>query len=110
MPPGTRRAAPDTLALPRRRPIRDNPRLLLAGIVLLVGALGGLLALASRSTSYAPDFPDGGRALRPVGGRSHDAGRPRVRAGAHIVKLLVERRRALRSRDSARSWSLCCWG
>ena len=41
---------------PARRPIRDNPRLLLVGIALLVIALAGLLALAGRTTSFSPDF------------------------------------------------------
>ena len=95
MPPGTRRAAPDTLALPRRRPIRDNPRLLLAGIVLLVGALGGLLALASRSTSYAPDFlTEVVLYALSVADLTMLAALVFVLA-RNIVKLLVERRRAL---------------
>ena len=43
-------------ARPPRRPIRDNSRLLLVGIGLLVLALAGLLALAGRTTSFSPDF------------------------------------------------------
>jgi two-component system nitrogen regulation sensor histidine kinase NtrY len=39
-----------------RRPFRDNTRLLVLGIVLLVAVLAGLLALASRSSTLAPDF------------------------------------------------------
>ncbi len=39
-----------------RKPFRDNTRLLVAGIVLLVVVLAALLALASRSSSLAPDF------------------------------------------------------
>ncbi|HEX6209278.1 MAG TPA: ATP-binding protein [Methylomirabilota bacterium] len=56
--PGPRRplgAVPPPPPRPRR-PIRDNPRLLLAGIVILVAAFVGLLALASRTTRYSPDF------------------------------------------------------
>jgi two-component system nitrogen regulation sensor histidine kinase NtrY len=45
-----------TAAPPRRRPFRDNTKLLLAGIAVLVAALAGLLWLASRSTTLAPDF------------------------------------------------------
>ncbi|MCP6756105.1 hypothetical protein NL533_31255, partial [Klebsiella pneumoniae] len=79
----------------RRRPIRDNPRLLLVGILLLVAALGGLLALASRSTSYAPDF------LTEVVLYALSVADLTMLAALlfvlarNIVKLLVERRRAL---------------
>src|SRR5262245_37101658 len=38
-----------------RKPLRDNTRLLLLGFALLV-TLAGLLALASRSSTLAPDF------------------------------------------------------
>src|SRR5688500_7239201 len=39
-----------------RRPFRDNIRLILAGIVILAAALLAILALASRTTTYSPDF------------------------------------------------------
>lgn len=39
-----------------RRPLRDNPRLLLAGIVLLLGVLGGVSWMADRTSRLAPDF------------------------------------------------------
>jgi two-component system nitrogen regulation sensor histidine kinase NtrY len=38
-----------------RKPFLDNTKLLLAGIVALVVALAGLLALATRSSAFAPD-------------------------------------------------------
>jgi two-component system nitrogen regulation sensor histidine kinase NtrY len=41
---------------PGRKPFRDNTRLLVLGVVVLVGLLAVLLALASRSSSLAPDF------------------------------------------------------
>jgi len=41
---------------PRRRPFQDNTRLILIGIAILVAVLVGLLALASRSATLAPDF------------------------------------------------------
>ena len=43
-------------APPRRKAFRDNTKLLLAGIAVLLATLAGLLALASRSATLAPDF------------------------------------------------------
>src|SRR5882672_2332183 len=39
-----------------RKPLRDNTRLIVAGIVVLLAVLAGLLTLASRSARLAPDF------------------------------------------------------
>jgi two-component system nitrogen regulation sensor histidine kinase NtrY len=39
-----------------RRPFRDNPRLVLLGILLLLAALVALVTLADRSTELNPDF------------------------------------------------------
>ncbi len=39
-----------------RRPFRDNPRLILAGIGVLVVALVGALTIANRSTAFSPGF------------------------------------------------------
>jgi two-component system, NtrC family, nitrogen regulation sensor histidine kinase NtrY len=39
-----------------RRPFRDNPRLILAGIGVLLGVLVALLALANGSSRFSPDF------------------------------------------------------
>ena len=39
-----------------RRPFRDNPRLILAGIGVLVIVLAGILAYANRSTGLTPDY------------------------------------------------------
>src|SRR5688500_13589944 len=50
-PPPRRNPAPQG-----RKPIRDNTKLLLLGIAVLVAALIGLLALATRSSSLSPDF------------------------------------------------------
>src|SRR5258706_12182424 len=41
---------------PPRRPLRDNPRLILAGMFLLLVALAGIAALANRSARLSPDF------------------------------------------------------
>src|SRR5436190_2515936 len=82
-------------ARPPRRPIRDNPRLLLAGILVLVVAFVGLLALASRTTSFSPDF------LTEVVLYALSVADLTMLVGLlfvlarNIIKLLVERRRAL---------------
>jgi two-component system nitrogen regulation sensor histidine kinase NtrY len=39
-----------------RRPFRDNPRLILAGIALLLASLIAMVTLADRSTKFNPDF------------------------------------------------------
>jgi two-component system nitrogen regulation sensor histidine kinase NtrY len=39
-----------------RRPFRDNPRLILAGIAILFSALVGLLIVEERTSRLAPDF------------------------------------------------------
>ena len=51
------RAAGSTPALSGgRRPFRDNPRLILAGIAALVAALVAILVVANRSPRFSPDF------------------------------------------------------
>jgi two-component system, NtrC family, nitrogen regulation sensor histidine kinase NtrY len=50
------RRQPAPLAPAERRPFRDNPRLILAGIVLLGGSLIAMITLADRSTQLNPDF------------------------------------------------------
>ena len=82
-------------ARPPRRPIRDNPRLLLVGIVVLVAAFVGLLALASRTTSFSPDFlTEVVLYALSVADLTMLVGLVFVLA-RNIIKLLVERRRAL---------------
>ncbi|MCA1651966.1 MAG: hypothetical protein LC753_17425, partial [Acidobacteria bacterium] len=39
-----------------RRPFRDNPRLILLGILVLIAALVAMVTLADRSTELNPDF------------------------------------------------------
>ena len=41
---------------PERRPFRDNPRLILLGIVVLFGALAAMVFFADQSTQLNPDF------------------------------------------------------
>jgi two-component system nitrogen regulation sensor histidine kinase NtrY len=43
-------------AASERRPFRDNPRLILAGIALLLASLIAMVTLADRSTKFNPDF------------------------------------------------------
>ena len=43
-------------AIPSRRPFRDNPPLILAGIIILLAALGGIVWLADRTSTLSPDF------------------------------------------------------
>jgi two-component system nitrogen regulation sensor histidine kinase NtrY len=53
LPP--RKPAPPP-ASSERRPFRDNPRLVLAGIVLLLAGLAVIIRLADRTTQLNPDF------------------------------------------------------
>jgi two-component system nitrogen regulation sensor histidine kinase NtrY len=82
------------MAIPRR-PFRDNPRLILAGIVLLLGVLASLLWLADRSARLSPDFLTG-FVLYALSATNFTMllalGFFLVR---NVVKLVVERRRAL---------------
>jgi hypothetical protein len=41
---------------PRRRPFRDSPKLILAGIAVLVGVLIALVAIANGTSRFSPDF------------------------------------------------------
>src|SRR5215468_11820868 len=48
-------SAPQPATPGGRRPFRDNPRLILLGIVVLIGLLAAILAVANRSR-FSPDF------------------------------------------------------
>lgn len=48
--------APFDPARGKRRPFRDNPPLILAGIVMLLAVLGGIVWLADRTSTLSPDF------------------------------------------------------
>src|SRR3954471_25006029 len=84
-----------TAAGARRRPFRDNSRLILAGILLLVGALAALLTIANRSATYSPDFlVEVVLYALSVADLTMLAALVFVLA-RNIIKLIVERRRAL---------------
>ena len=97
----TTRTSPDTASPSRdappaaRRPFRDNPRLILVGIVLLLAALASLVWLADRSARLSPDFLTG-FVLYALSATNFmmllALGFFLVR---NVVKLVVERRRAL---------------
>ena len=80
---------------PPRRPFRDNTKLLLAGIAGLVAVLAALLALASRSSTLAPDFlAEIVLYALSVTNLTMLVALAFVLA-RNIIKLVVERRRAL---------------
>jgi two-component system, NtrC family, nitrogen regulation sensor histidine kinase NtrY len=89
MAPGT-----DT-ARPSRRPIRDNPRLLLAGVILLVAVLVALVTLARRTARLSPDFlTEVVLYALSIADLTMLVALVFVLA-RNVIKLLVERRRAL---------------
>jgi two-component system nitrogen regulation sensor histidine kinase NtrY len=53
---GSRPAITPAAAQPARRPFRDNPPLILAGVIILLAALGGIVWLADRTSTLSPDF------------------------------------------------------
>src|SRR3954454_10059984 len=83
------------LAPPERRPFRDNPRLILLGIVLLFGALAGMVWFADHSPGLNPDF------LSEVVLYAFSAADLTMLLALilflarNVVKLFVERRRGL---------------
>jgi two-component system nitrogen regulation sensor histidine kinase NtrY len=78
-----------------RRPFRDNPRLIVAGIIVLLGALVGILYLAERTSRLAPDFQTE-VVLYALSATNLMMLLALVFVLArNIVKLLVERRRAI---------------
>ncbi len=80
---------------PARRPFRDNPRLIVAGIAVLVVALIGILYLAERTSRLAPDFQTE-VVLYALSATNLMMLLALVFVLArNVVKLLVERRRAI---------------
>ena len=88
-------ARPDTAGAAERRPFRDNPRLILVGILLLIVALVAMVRLADRSTEINPDFL-GEVVLYALSAADLTMLVALVFVLArNIVKLVVERRRGL---------------
>ncbi|MDP1569532.1 MAG: ATP-binding protein [Vicinamibacterales bacterium] len=89
------RAAPVAPPGTARRPFRDNPRLILAGIVVLAVALVALVVVADRSSRLAPDFQTE-VVLYALSATNLMMLLALVFVLArNIIKLVVERRRAL---------------
>jgi two-component system nitrogen regulation sensor histidine kinase NtrY len=97
--PHTATAAPPPATppapLPPRRPFRDNPRLILAGIAVLVAVLVAILVVAERTSRLSPDF------LTEVVLYALSAIDVMMLLALvfvlarNVIKLLVERRRAI---------------
>src|SRR5882672_5112241 len=90
-----RTSGPGRAQPPRRRPFRDSPKLILAGIAVLVGVLIALLAIANGTSRFSPDFLSefvlyalSAADLTMLSALSFVLAR-------NIVKLVVERRKAL---------------
>jgi two-component system, NtrC family, nitrogen regulation sensor histidine kinase NtrY len=95
MPPRRPRSAARLPEPPPRRPFRDNPRLILAGIAVLLGVLAGLLALANGSSRFSPDFLSEVVLYALLAGDLTMLVALGFVLARNIVKLVVERRRAL---------------
>lgn len=86
---------PTSAVPPARLPFRDNPRLILLGIVVLVGALAAIVLVAQRTARLSPDF------LTEVVLYALSATNVMMLLALvfvlarNLIKVLVERRRAM---------------
>jgi len=90
-----RASGPRRAPEPPRRPFRDNPRLILAGIFVLVAVLIALLAIATGTSRFSPDFLS---EFVLYGLSAADLTMLTALLfvlARNIVKLIVERRKAL---------------
>ena len=78
-----------------KRPFRDNPRLIVAGIVVLLAALIGILFVAERTSRLSPDFQTEVVLYALSATNVMMLLALVVVLARNIVKLLVERRRAM---------------
>ncbi len=84
-----------SVSLQGRRPFPYNPRKILIGIAILIALLSGLLVLANRTSTLAPDFLTG-VVLYALSATNLTILVALVFVLArNIIKLVVERRRAL---------------
>jgi two-component system nitrogen regulation sensor histidine kinase NtrY len=90
-----RPAPPRPSLQPPRRPFRDNPRLILAGIAVLLGLLAALLWLANGSSRFSPDFLSEVVLYALLAGDLTMLVALGFVLARNVVKLVVERRRAL---------------
>src|SRR5882672_7437249 len=81
--------------LPRRRPFRDSPKLILAGIAVLVGVLIALVAIANGTSRFSPDFLSEFVLYALLAADLTMLAALLMVLVRNIVKLLVERRKAL---------------
>jgi two-component system nitrogen regulation sensor histidine kinase NtrY len=95
IPPRRVQPAPRPSQPPPRRPFRDNPRLILAGIAVLLGVLAALLWLANGSSRFSPDFLSEVVLYALLAGDLTMLVALGFVLARNVVKLVVERRRAL---------------
>src|SRR5438477_8293220 len=88
-------AAPAAQQPPPRRPFRDNPRLILAGIGVLLAVMAALVAIANGSSRVSPDFLSEVVLYALLAGDLTMLVALGFVLARNIVKLVVERRRAL---------------
>ncbi|HEX4347644.1 MAG TPA: ATP-binding protein [Vicinamibacterales bacterium] len=80
---------------PVKRPFRDNPRLILAGIAVLLAALVAILVLANRTPRFSPDFLTQFLLYGLIAADLTMLVALVFVLARNIVKLVVERRRGL---------------
>jgi len=90
-----RSSGPAPTTPPPRRPFRDNPRLILVGIVALVVVLAALLAIASGTSRFSPDFLSEFVLYGLTAADLTMLAALVFVLARNIVKVVVERRRAL---------------
>jgi len=81
--------------LPARPPFRDNPRLILFGVLILVVMLASMLVLASRTTAVAPELLTEAVLYALCAADLTMLAVLLFVLARNIVKLIVERRRAV---------------
>jgi two-component system nitrogen regulation sensor histidine kinase NtrY len=91
-----RRSGPTkTPSPPRRRPFRDSPKLILAGIAVLVGVLVALVAIANGTSRFSPDFLSEFVLYALTAADLTMLAALLFVLARNIIKLIVERRKAL---------------